>query len=188
MPFNPGPLALPAKKIEVLLFKSGDWLFGSRTAEISGLARAEITLLVPTNRAAEQVTWPPRLERAFLGWLKDQAVAVFRLDSLLDLEATEFDLGRVILIRYGPRTIGLAVGQVFEVQSVGLEQLELLPTLVELTLERPTVWLLLRLDSPLNIGGQDTAAANLQVGQLVTLLDFPGLFNSDEQIFLTNWL
>ena len=188
MLFNPGPTARPVEKIEVLLFKSAGWLFGSRTAEISGLARAYITPFAPTAREKEQISLPPHLERAFLGWLKDKTVPVFRLDSLLDLETHERDLERVILTRYGPHSIGFAVEQVFEVQSVGLQQLELLPPLIELALERPTVWVLLRLDATLNIGGQDTLRTNLQAGQLVTLLDFPGLFNSDEQIFLTTWL
>ena len=187
MAFNPGPSARHPEKIELLLFKSGDWLFGSRTTEVSGLARAEISPLAPPSRA-EQIALPPRLEHAFLGWLKGQAIPIFRLDSLLDLETARFDLGRVILIHYGTCRFGLAVEQVFEVQSVSLHQLKLLPPLIELTLERPSVWLLLHLNSPLNIGGQEMPAANPQTDQLVSLLDFPGLFSSEEQLFLTNWL
>ncbi len=134
--FSTPGIANAAQAMELILIEAGQRRFAIRASSIKRLQRIKL---------AELEAPAPQAPRALCGYLKLTNLPIFDLTILLGLETSPVALEAPILIAsYGNRQAGFIVEQTHEVKRAGLNELDVLPRIVEQARLRPAAWALWR--------------------------------------------
>ncbi len=125
---------LKTETLELVLIRLGEHYFGIRAAAVQRLEKLSLALLLRPEFESHP---------ALCGFLRVNQLPVFDLARLLGLESRVMP-EQLLQMESGGRRAGFMVEQAAEVVRVGLDELALIPAIIEQHRLRPAAWALWR--------------------------------------------